>query len=70
MPQHVDGQTYYLAGEVAEAAEISRSTLTRWIKDERVADATLRNRNGWRLFTKRELNAILGEAQRVRRLSE
>ena len=66
MPHNISGKSYYFMGEVVREAGISRSTLTRWIANGRVADATLRDRNNWRLFTKRELKAILAEAHRVR----
>ena len=69
MPHNINGKTYYLAGEVVTEAGISRSTLTRWIANGRVAETTLRDRNNWRLFTKRELNAVVAEAHRVRELS-
>lgn len=63
MPKVVEGRPFYLAHEVAKAAGISKQTLLRWIAENRVKDAAKRDRNGWRLFTEPEVEAILRFAQ-------
>ena len=44
--------------EAAAAAGISKPTLLRWIKDGKVEDAQRRDRNGWRIFSPREVAHI------------
>ncbi|MBX3589460.1 MAG: hypothetical protein KF755_01005 [Burkholderiaceae bacterium] len=63
MPKIVDGKEFYLAHEVAKVAGISKQTLLRWITEKRVKDAAKRDRNGWRLFTEPEVEAISRFAQ-------
>jgi hypothetical protein len=58
MPTPINGETYYSAQEAAVAAGISKPTLLRWIKSKRVNDAEKRDRNGWRLFSEGEVQAI------------
>jgi hypothetical protein len=58
MPTQLDGKTYYSAQETADAANISKPTLLRWIKTKRVSEAAKRDRNGWRLFAEPEVQAI------------
>ena len=63
MPTSLHGKTYYSAHETACAAGISKPTLLRWIKSKRIKDSEKRNRNGWRLFSKPEVEAIRKLAQ-------
>ena len=45
-------------------AGIARSTLLRWTSSQVTEDAALRDRRGWRLFTKAEVDNITREAQK------
>ncbi|MFC1874926.1 MerR family transcriptional regulator [Chloroflexota bacterium] len=54
--------TFYRTSEAAKIAGISRSTLLRWIKEGVLKDASHRDRRGWRLFTKDDINRIKVEA--------
>lgn len=63
MPIPVSGKTYLSAQETATAAGISKPTLLRWIKSNRVKDSAKRDRNGWRLFAPAEVEAIRNHAQ-------
>ena len=58
-----EGKSEYLAQEAAQAIGVSKATLLRWIKEARVKDSAIRNRNGWRLFTRAEVEAIRSYAQ-------
>lgn len=48
--------------QVAEMAEIHRDTLLRWLREKRVAEPS-RDRNGWRIFTLEEAQAIMRHAK-------
>jgi hypothetical protein len=63
MPTAISSKTYYTAHEVAAQAGISKPTLLRWIKNKRVIDSARRDRNGWRMFTPAEVDAIRKLAQ-------
>jgi DNA-binding transcriptional MerR regulator len=63
MSTPVNGKTYYSAHETAVAASISKPTLLRWIKTKRIKDSEKRDRNGWRLFSEAEVEAIRKLAQ-------
>ena len=60
----IDGKTYYWTLEICRAANISRSTLLRRLK-EGVLTKTLRDRRGWRLFSEKDLSVILAETGRT-----
>ena len=63
MPIPLNEKTYYSAHETAQAAGISKPTLLRWIKHKRIKDSAKRDRNGWRLFSELEVEAIRKLAQ-------
>ncbi len=54
MPKCIGENIYYRTNEAAEAVGVSRQTLLRWFREKRVIDVK-RDRNGWRLFTKRDI---------------
>jgi predicted site-specific integrase-resolvase len=58
MPVKISGKTFFLMHEALEQAGISRSTLLRWIKEKKIEDTKYRDSNGWRLFTKQEIDTI------------
>jgi hypothetical protein len=58
MPITVDGRVLYRIAEGLREADISRATYFRWVQAGRIADARFRDRNGRRLLTVEELNAI------------
>lgn len=57
MPERLGEKTYYRTNEAAEAVGVSRQTLLRWFREKRVGDVK-RDRNGWRLFTKGDINRL------------
>ncbi len=66
MPVTMKGKTYYRTKEVCEMVSIGRSTLLRWIRMGNLKDASHRDRRGWRLFTKADIERIEGEANHIR----
>lgn len=58
MPLIINGKTYYRTKEVCELAGISKATLLRWIKEDKVNDAYYRDKRGWRLFTKQQVTGL------------
>jgi len=65
MPVEIDGQTFYRPAEVCTMAGVSRSTLHRWIREGVIPDTEYKDRNGWRLFSKKEVNRIQAEANKT-----
>jgi excisionase family DNA binding protein len=47
----------YTTEQAAHAAGISKSTLLRWIREQRVNDVR-RDRNNWRVFSERDVRRI------------
>jgi len=66
----VSGQTYYRTTEVCKIVGISRSTLLRWLGTDVVNDVSYRDRRGWRLFTKTDIERISDEAHKVDKIKE
>ena len=66
MPKEIKGKTYFLTSEACEMAGISRGTLFRWIREEIIEDVKIKDRNGWRLFSQKEVDTIKAEATKVR----
>jgi excisionase family DNA binding protein len=67
MPLTINGQTYYRTTEVCETVGISRTTLFRWLKEGVFEEVARRDRRGWRLFTRDEVNKLKAEANRISR---
>jgi excisionase family DNA binding protein len=54
----------YSTTEAAAKAGISRDTLLRWLKDGKVPEPD-RNRNRWRIFSERDVQAVIRYATHV-----
>ena len=65
MPKHIDGKTYYRTTEACEMAGISKGTLFRWLRVGIIPDTKYKDRNGWRLFTKGEIDKIKALANKT-----
>lgn len=65
MPIKIRGELYYKTSEAAQLAGISRSTLLRWFDGNIIKDTVRRDRRGWRLFTKADIQRIAEEAHKV-----
>jgi DNA-binding transcriptional MerR regulator len=53
----MDKQEHYTLKEAAERLGVSPITLKRWLLSQKVAEVA-RNRNGWRLFTSKDIDRI------------
>lgn len=67
MPIERSGRIYYRTREACREAGISRATLFRWMKEGVIADAGLRDQNGWRLFTAAEITVMRGRIDSERK---
>jgi transposase-like protein len=65
MPVSINGQTYYRTVEVCRTVGISRTTLFRWLKGGIFSEAGHRDRRGWRLFTKDEMDRLKEEVNHI-----
>jgi len=65
MSVKINGQTYYRTAEVCGTVGISRTTLFRWLKDGIFEEAELRDRRGWRLFAKEEIDRLKEEVNQI-----
>jgi transposase-like protein len=65
LPVVFKGQTYYRTAEVCRTVGINRTTLFRWLREERFPEAACRDRRGWRLFTGEEIDRLRTEASRM-----
>ncbi len=62
MPTLVNGELYYKTSEAARLGGISRSTLLRWLNAGVISETPRRDRRGWRLFGRKEIETIKKEA--------
>ena len=65
MPISVDSQKYYRTKEACCKAGISKATFHRWIKQGVISDNIIKDRRGWRLFSKADIENIRMEAVKV-----
>jgi hypothetical protein len=64
IPTKIDDQIYYRTLEVCRETGVSRATLFRWLSLG-ILPRILKDRRGWRLFTKADLDIIRAEATRI-----
>jgi DNA-binding transcriptional MerR regulator len=69
MPIAVKSQTFYRTSEACAIAGISRNTFFRWVRQGLFADVEHRDRRGWRLFTKEDLDRLEAESNIIQRSS-
>ena len=69
MPVTINGQIYYRTAEVYRMIGISRNTLYRWLQLGVLGESELRDRRGWRLFTKDEVDRLKAENTRITTLN-
>ena len=70
MPLVSGGVKYYRTTEAARSVGISRSTLLRWLSQNRVEVPVRRDRNGWRVFTVEDISVIRQAAEHIEEKSE
>lgn len=61
----IDGRVYYWTLELCKKANVSRSTLLRWLKGG-ILKEPIRDRRGWRIFSEKDVDAIKAEVERTR----
>lgn len=66
MVKQIKGQTYYRTTEACQKAGISKATLFRWIKAGILKDVGRKDRNGWRLFSEKDIEKIRSEAGKIK----
>jgi DNA-binding transcriptional MerR regulator len=54
----------YSTAEAPRALKISKNTLLRWIRENRVGDVKRRDRNGWRIFNDHDIRRITDESEK------
>ena len=69
MPVTINGQIYYRTAEVYRMIGISRNTLYRWLQLGVLGKSELRDRRGWRLFTRDEVDTLKAENTRITTLN-
>jgi excisionase family DNA binding protein len=70
MTLEVDGQTYYTTQEACKLAGTNRDTFLRWVRQNKFADVGCRDRNGWRLFTEKDLQRLKTQVNRINRTTK
>ncbi len=65
MPITLNDQIYYRTAEVYRLVGISRNTLYRWLQRGTLGKSERRDKRGWRLFTRDEVDRLKSEASRI-----
>ena len=69
MPVTINEKAYYRTAEICQIVGISKNTFFRWVREGSFADASDRDRRGWRLFTKDDVGRLKAEVNRINRPS-
>ena len=65
MPLKLNGEQYYRTHEACVMAGITKNTFLRWVANGSFADVSQRDRRGWRLFTRKDVERLMVEVNRV-----
>jgi DNA-binding transcriptional MerR regulator len=65
MPTIIDETKYFRTAEVQRLVGISRNTLFNWLKEGTLGKFELRDRHGWRLFTKADIEILQKKANHI-----
>jgi predicted site-specific integrase-resolvase len=68
MSVSINHKTYYMIAEACAMAGTNRNTLLRWIREGRFVDVSIRDRNGWRLFTEDDIERLRVEVNRIKQI--
>jgi hypothetical protein len=66
MPIKINGSEYYRTNEACTLAGITKNTFLRWVANKTYADVSQRDRRGWRLFTREDVERLSREVNKVR----
>jgi predicted site-specific integrase-resolvase len=58
MPVIISGKQFYRTHEAIEMIGISRSTIFRWFREEKIPEVKHKDHRGWRLFTEKDIESI------------
>jgi hypothetical protein len=58
VPLKLNGKTYYNISEACRLAGTNRDTFLRWVREGKFNDVEHRDRNGWRLFTGKDIRRL------------
>ena len=58
MPIEIDSKTYYYTSEALKQVGITRTTFYKWLKEKKIKDVSLRDRNKRRLFSIEDIQRI------------
>jgi len=56
--------------EACAMAGTNRNTLLRWIREGRFTDVKIRDRNGWRLFDKDDIDSLKQKVNKIEQIKE
>lgn len=65
MPVFKNGRKYYRTNEFCKKTGISKATYFRWVKDGVIAETRVQDKNGWRLFTEKDVKRVREVSQSV-----
>jgi len=66
MPIKINGIEYYRTNEACLLAGITKNTFLRWVTNGSYPDVAYRDRRGWRLFTREDVERLKAEVNKVR----
>jgi hypothetical protein len=66
MPVKINGLEYYRTNEACIMAGITKNTFLRWVANHTYTDVTCRDRRGWRLFTREDVERLTREVNKVK----
>lgn len=61
----IDGEEFHRTAEACRIAGTSKNTFLRWVREGVIADVALRDRRGWRIFSRTDLDRLKAEANRI-----
>jgi len=65
MPVKINGEEYFRTNEACLMAGITKNTFLRWVSNGTFSDVPARDRRGWRLFTRKDVERLVGEVNKV-----
>lgn len=66
MPIKINGTEYYRTHEACTLAGTTKNTFLRWVANKTYADVACRDRRGWRLFTREDVERLSREVNKVK----
>jgi excisionase family DNA binding protein len=67
VPLKLNGKTYYTISEACRLAGTNRDTFLRWVREGKFSDVEHRDRNGWRLFTGKDVHRLKAKVNHIER---